>query len=90
MHCEPTESTLNVLVAGATGNTGIRFVKALASRGHRPIALVRESSDTSALPANTELRQGDLTRLRDDVCNGCDAVDDERWAGTALRMQSVQ
>lgn len=65
---------MNVLVAGATGKTGIRLVSELTARGHHPIALVRESSDTSVLPANVELRQGDLTQLKDDVCDGCDAV----------------
>lgn len=65
---------MNVLVAGATGKTGIRLVHELTARGHHPIALVRESSDTSALPAGAELRQGDLTDLEDDVCAGCQAV----------------
>ncbi len=65
---------MNVLVAGATGKTGIRLITELTSRGHHPIALVRESSDTSVLPANTEQRQGDLTMLADNVCDGCDAV----------------
>ncbi|MFC7290259.1 SDR family oxidoreductase [Hirschia litorea] len=65
---------MNVLVAGATGNTGQRLVRELVSRGHNPIALVRESSDTSSLPANVQLRQGDLTDLSDNVCDGCDSV----------------
>lgn len=65
---------MNVLIAGATGKTGIRLVTELTSRGHHPIALVRESSDTSVLPPNTEQRQGDLTMLAADVCDGCDAV----------------
>lgn len=65
---------MNILVAGATGNTGLRVVSELISRGHHPIALVRESSDTSALPEGAELRKGDLTDLPDDVCEGCDAV----------------
>lgn len=65
---------MNVLVAGATGKTGIRLVKELTSRGHHPIALVRESSDTRALVPGVELRQGDLTELADGVCDGCDAV----------------
>jgi uncharacterized protein YbjT (DUF2867 family) len=65
---------MNILVAGATGKTGIRLVKELTSRGHHPIALVRESSDTSALVPGVELRQGDLTELGDGVCDGCDAV----------------
>lgn len=65
---------MNVLIAGATGRTGIRLVHELTARGHHPIALVRESSDTSGLPASAELRQGDLTDLADDVCAGCQAV----------------
>jgi len=78
---------MNVLVAGATGNTGMRVVRELTSRGHHPIALVRESSDTSVLPANTELRQGDLTRLRDDVCKDCDAVVFAAGAGSATEPE---
>lgn len=65
---------MNVLVAGATGKTGIRLVKELTSRGHHAIALVRDGSDTSELPTNTEQRQGDLTKLGNDVCDGCDVV----------------
>lgn len=65
---------MHVLVAGATGRTGIRLVTELRLRGHHPIALVREGSDASGLPANTEQRQGDLTMLAADVCDGCDAV----------------
>lgn len=65
---------MKILVAGATGNTGLRLIDELKARGHHPIALVRESSDTSQLPADTELRQGDLTDLQDGVCDGCEAV----------------
>lgn len=65
---------MRVLVAGATGQTGRRLVDELNRRGHDPIALVRSSSDTEALPKETELRHGDLTDLRADVCEGCDAV----------------
>ena len=65
---------MNVLVAGATGNTGKRVVSELLDRGHTPIALVRESSDTSALPTDVALRKGDLTNLSDDICRGCEAV----------------
>ncbi|MEJ2542058.1 MAG: NAD(P)H-binding protein, partial [Gemmatimonadota bacterium] len=66
---------MRILVAGATGKTGTRLVEELVSRGHHPIALVRESSDTDVLPAGVERRRGDLTDLPDDVCAGCDAVD---------------
>jgi uncharacterized protein YbjT (DUF2867 family) len=65
---------MKVLVAGATGKTGIRLVNELTSRGHHPIALVRKSSDTSKLAPGLELRHGDLTELADGVCVGCDAV----------------
>jgi len=65
---------MKILVAGATGNTGTRLVDRLLSNGHDPIALVRESSDTSKLPDAVTLLQGDLGDLKDDVCEGCDAV----------------
>lgn len=65
---------MQVLVAGATGNTGSRLLKELKHNGHSPIALVRESSDTSKLADGVELRHGDLTDLQAGVCDGCDAV----------------
>jgi len=65
---------MNILIAGATGNTGLRLVEQLQAKGHSPIALVRESSDTSSLPADVKQRQGDLTDLQSGVCDGCDAV----------------
>lgn len=65
---------MKILVAGATGNTGTRLVNELVTRGHDTVALVRESSDTSQLPAQAEQRMGDLSDLQDGVCDGCDAV----------------
>ncbi|MGB3379365.1 SDR family oxidoreductase [Allopontixanthobacter sediminis] len=65
---------MNILIAGATGKTGTRLVRELGSRGHNPIALVREGSDTSSLPSDVELREGDLTDLQDGVCENCDIV----------------
>ena len=65
---------MNILVAGATGKTGLRLTQTLLANGHHPIALVRDSSDTSDLPNGTETRQGDLTDLRPGVCDGCDVV----------------
>ncbi|MEW4467850.1 SDR family oxidoreductase [Parasphingorhabdus sp. JC815] len=65
---------MNILIAGATGNTGLRLVDQLKSKGHSPIALVRQSSDISSLPADVTKRQGDLTDLQPGVCDGCDAV----------------
>ncbi|QYJ07997.1 SDR family oxidoreductase [Qipengyuania flava] len=65
---------MNILIAGATGNTGTRLTRELCERGHTPVALVRESSDTSALPEGAQQRIGDLTDLADDVTDGCHAV----------------
>ena len=65
---------MNILVAGATGKTGLRLTQDLLANGHHPIALVRDSSDTSDLPNGVELRKGDLTDLQPGVCDGCDAV----------------
>ena len=67
-------TTMNILVAGATGKTGIRVTEQLREQGHTPIALVRDSSDTSALASDVVLRKGDLTNLTADACEGCDAV----------------
>lgn len=65
---------MKILVAGATGNTGTRLMHDLVSRGHDAVAMVRESSDTSDLPAQAEQRKGDLADLRDGICEGCDVV----------------
>ena len=65
---------MKILVAGATGNPGTRLVKELCERGHTPVALVRGSSDTDALPDGAEQRLGDLTDLSDDVTDGCEVV----------------
>lgn len=65
---------MNILVAGATGKTGRRVVGELQKMGHTPIAMARESSDTSVLPEGAQTRIADLTNLSDDVCDGCDAV----------------
>lgn len=65
---------MDILIAGATGKTGLRLVNQLKAKGHAPIALVRESSDTGALPDDVALRRGDLTNLESGVCDGCDAV----------------
>lgn len=66
--------TMNILVAGATGKTGVHLVQELVDLGHNPIALVRESSDISALPQGVGTRHGDLTDLQDGVCDGVQAV----------------
>lgn len=66
--------TMTVLVAGSTGKTGRQIVADLQAMGHKPIALVRDSSDTSVLPEGVAVRTADLTDLQEDVCAGCDAV----------------
>lgn len=65
---------MNILVAGATGKTGLRLTRELLTNGHHAIALVRDGSDTSELPNGVELRKGDLTNLQPGVCDTCDAV----------------
>lgn len=65
---------MQILVAGATGQTGLRLVRELIANGHSPIALVRSSSDTSSLPSDVALRHADLTDLKEGVCDGCDVV----------------
>lgn len=65
---------MNVLIAGATGHTGVRLTQQLVDAGHRPIALVRGTSDTSKLPKEAELRKSDLADLKGDECQGVDAV----------------
>ena len=65
---------MNILVAGATGTTGRKIMQGLVAQGHTTTALVRESSDTEGLPAETQFREGDLTDLNPDVCEGMDAV----------------
>jgi uncharacterized protein YbjT (DUF2867 family) len=66
--------SMNILIAGATGKTGQHLVQYLIDQGHKPTALVRESSDTRSLPQGIDLRHGDLTDLETGVCDGMDAV----------------
>ena len=66
--------TMNILIAGATGKTGLLLTQDLLDQGHKVTALVRESSDTSTLPESTEVRHGDLTDLQPGVCAGADVV----------------
>jgi uncharacterized protein YbjT (DUF2867 family) len=51
-----------ILVTGATGNAGGAVVRALAASGEGVRALVREGSDTAALPSAAEPVAGDLNR----------------------------
>ena len=65
---------MKILIAGSTGNTGLRLTQQLVEAGHEPIAMHRASSETSELPDGIALREADLTRLGDDICEGVDAV----------------
>jgi uncharacterized protein YbjT (DUF2867 family) len=65
---------MKILVAGSTGNTGLRLTRQLQDAGHQPIAMHRASSDVSDLPDGVEMREADLTNLADDVCNGAEVV----------------
>ncbi|MBA6346655.1 SDR family oxidoreductase [Colwellia sp. BRX10-1] len=65
---------MNILVAGATGKTGQFLAQYLIEQGHKPTALVRESSDTSSLPLGVDVRHSDLTELKTGLCDGMDAV----------------
>ena len=66
--------TKTILIAGATGKTGAILTRDLLDKGHRVIALVRDSSDTSDLPERVDLRNADLTDLQPGVCDGADVV----------------
>ena len=66
--------SMTILVAGATGKTGLHLLRELIAEGHTPTALVRETSDTSVLPSGVNLRHGDLTDLPEGVCDGMDVV----------------
>jgi len=66
--------TINVLVAGSTGATGSQIVSEIKKMEQNPVALIRESSDTSGLPDGVETRVADLTDLKDDVCENADVV----------------
>lgn len=65
---------MRVLVAGATGKTGRILIEKLQAEGHEPVAMVRESSDTSVLPDGCETRMADLSDLPSGVADGVDAV----------------
>ena len=65
---------MNILIAGATGNTGARLARQLRDDGHHVIAMHRASSDTSVLPESVQLREADLTNLGPNVCEGAEAV----------------
>lgn len=65
---------LSIIVAGATGKTGRILVQNLLDQGHATTALVRDGSDTSALPKDAKIRKADLTDLQNGVCDGMDVV----------------
>ena len=64
---------MNVVVYGATGNSGSRILKELTARGHNVTAVVR---DTSKVPAGITSRQDDLSDVDriSSIIAGADAV----------------
>jgi uncharacterized protein YbjT (DUF2867 family) len=51
-----------VLVAGATGKSGVPLVKILGEQGYKVRALVRDTAKASELGAGVEVIQGDVTK----------------------------
>uniref|UniRef100_A0A2P2KGK6 NAD-dependent epimerase/dehydratase domain-containing protein n=1 Tax=Rhizophora mucronata TaxID=61149 RepID=A0A2P2KGK6_RHIMU len=72
--------TMKVVVTGASGYLGGRLCSALLNRGYSIRAIVRRTSDLSALPSSTsgdfELAYGDVTDCLSllDAFSGCHAV----------------
>jgi uncharacterized protein YbjT (DUF2867 family) len=66
--------TMKILIAGATGDTGLRLTRQLSKTEHEPIAMHRASSDISGLPEGVARREADLTALKGDECDGVDVV----------------
>ncbi|MGB3467588.1 MAG: SDR family oxidoreductase [Cyclobacteriaceae bacterium] len=63
---------MNILVAGATGNTGKKIVKKLENMGQTPVAMVRNSSDDHNFPQNTQILRADL---EEDLTGKLDNID---------------
>ncbi|GGD02831.1 SDR family oxidoreductase [Halopseudomonas salina] len=82
--------SMTILVAGATGKTGHQVVQNLVDQGHKPTALVREGSDTSALPKGVDVRRGDLTDLKSGVCEGMEAVIFAAGSGSATGPEMTE
>ena len=51
-----------VLVAGATGKSGVPLVKILQAQGYKVRALVRDKAKGAELGASVELAEGDVTK----------------------------
>ena len=72
-----TSVSSTVLVTGATGFVGRHLVRGLAERGHRVVALVRESSDRSPIAEYVDaFRVGDLSEPAslEGLTEGTDAI----------------
>lgn len=72
---------MKVLVTGASGYLGGRLCRGLLEKGHSVRALVRRTSDLSALPSSStdgdfELAYGDVTDYRSllDAFSGCSII----------------
>ncbi len=64
---------MNVVLYGATGNSGTRILQELISRGHKVAAVAR---DTSKLPSTVTAKQDDLSNVDTiaSIIRGADAV----------------
>lgn len=58
---QPIPTLVRYFLTGATGFLGSRLTRQLVDEGHDVVALVRESSDTAALPGAVERAVGDIT-----------------------------
>ncbi len=64
---------MNVVLFGATGNSGSRILQELISRGHQVTAVAR---DTSKVPSTVKAKQDDLSNVDSiaSIIQGADAV----------------
>lgn len=65
---------MNILVAGATGNTGKRIVNKLSDMGQTPVAMVRDSTKDYEFPQNTRVLHADLEKDLTGKLENIDAV----------------
>ena len=67
---------MKILILGATGRTGRHLLRQALERGHRVVALVRNTKKVDTSHDRLELVQGDVTNpdTRNQCLEGCEAV----------------